>query len=282
LSDSGYASYAALKAKYSQTGNPANPNDSLHMYMAYHIMNGLYFLGDIINYSAQLTLLPEEVITIKHENQQVVLNEMEFNGNLEKGVTLIRPSSDNSATNGVWHSASAHTMAKYRKPQALFWDVCTFPEIMNQPAYFRRAFFAFTRPTATDKPIASIDWEYNVNTPAVNYEYGTGSTLNVFNVFSDYLSFHFGNNRAKLIEFKSPPVIKGRYKVCICYVAQNSVGANVFVNGMPMQRPMNFNEYMPAGTPEERESIGWKNYVTAASPNRHNARLVGFVDIITT
>src|SRR5690606_34629185 len=82
LSDSGYASYAALKAKYSQTGNPANPNDSLHMYMAYHIMNGLYFLGDIINYSAQLTLLPEEVITIKHENQQVVLNEMEFNGNL--------------------------------------------------------------------------------------------------------------------------------------------------------------------------------------------------------
>src|SRR5690606_29871196 len=43
LSDSGYASYAALKAKYSQTGNPANPNDSLHMYMAYHIMNGLYF-----------------------------------------------------------------------------------------------------------------------------------------------------------------------------------------------------------------------------------------------
>ncbi|MGE9313863.1 fasciclin domain-containing protein [Niabella sp. CJ426] len=283
LADSGYNSYAALKAKYSQTGNPSNPKDSLNMYVAYHIINGLYFLGDIINYSAQLTLLPEEVITIRHQNQQVVLNEMEFNGVLEKGVTLIRPSSDNSATNGVWHSASGHTMAKFRKPQSLFWDVCTFPELMNQPAYFRRASLWFARPTATDRPIASMDWSWNANSAGIQYFYGGTGTPDIFNVNRDRLALHFGGpNRATWFEIKSPTLIKGRYKVWVCYIAQVGVVTNVFVNGLPMTRQVNFNEFMPAGTPEERESIGWKNYVTSNSPNRHNARLVGIVDIATT
>ncbi|HTG56314.1 MAG TPA: fasciclin domain-containing protein, partial [Niabella sp.] len=137
LADSGYNSYADLKAKYSQTGNPSNPGDSLNMYIAYHIMRGLHYLGDIINFTTQLTLLPEEVISIDLQDQDIVLNESEFNGTLERGVKLIRSESDNSATNGVWHSVNAHTMAKYRRPQALYWDVATFPEIMNQPAYFR-------------------------------------------------------------------------------------------------------------------------------------------------
>src|SRR5690606_3446592 len=181
LADSGIVSYAALKAKYSQTGNPLNHSDSLHMYMAYHIVEGLYFLGDIINYNAQLTLMPEEVITIKHENQEIVLNEMEFNGVLEKGVTLVRPSSDNPATNGVWHSVSGHTVAKYRKPQALYWDVAMFPEIMNQPAYYQRAFYSFVRATAEDHPIASIDWEFLASSDDLEYNYGGTGTLNVYN-----------------------------------------------------------------------------------------------------
>ncbi|HLO38524.1 MAG TPA: fasciclin domain-containing protein, partial [Lacibacter sp.] len=37
LADSGITSYAALKTKYSNTGNPKNLNDSLHLYVAYHI-----------------------------------------------------------------------------------------------------------------------------------------------------------------------------------------------------------------------------------------------------
>ncbi|MCH5717987.1 fasciclin domain-containing protein [Niabella hibiscisoli] len=286
LADSGYNSYAALKARYSQLGNPMNSKDSLNMYVAYHIINGLYFLGDIINFNAQLTLLPEEVITIKHQNQEVILNEMEFNGVLEKGVTLLRPSSDNSATNGVWHSSNGHTMAKFRKPQALYWDVAMFPELMNQPAYFRRQSFYFPRPTATDKPIASIDWDWKAASSGIQYFYGGTGTPDIFNVNRDRIALNFGGpNRATWAEFKTPTIIKGRYKVWICYIAQTASLTNVFVNGIPMSRQVDFSDgagRMPAGTPEERESIGWKNYVTSNSPNRHNARLVGIVDIATT
>ena len=38
LADSGITSFAALKAKYSNTGNPLNPLDSLSIYVKYHIM----------------------------------------------------------------------------------------------------------------------------------------------------------------------------------------------------------------------------------------------------
>ncbi len=290
LADSGYNSYAALKAKYSQTGNPANIKDSLNMYVAYHIVNGLYFLGDIINYNAQLTLLPQEVITVTHQNQEVILNEMEFNGVLEKGVKLERGASDNSATNGVWHSVSSHTMAKIRKPAALYWDVAMFPELMNQPAYFRRQSLYFERPTEADQPIASINWGWaGNNARGIQYFYGgTGSPDN-YNVNRDRIALNFGSPRATWAEFKTPTIIKGRYKVWVCYIAQTptngSLLTNVLINGIRMTRQVDFSNTggrMPAGSMAERESIGWKNYVTANSPDRHNSRLVGIVDIATT
>src|SRR6185436_6813146 len=139
LADSGIASYAALKAKYSQTGNPALANDSLNMYVAYHVTKNIKFLGDIITIPTHTTLLPQEVISVKLINQEVVLNQDVFNGVLELGVKLDRPKSDNAASNGVWHYAKAHFMVKYRKPTALFWDVSAFEEIMKLPAYYKKA-----------------------------------------------------------------------------------------------------------------------------------------------
>ncbi|MCK7553594.1 fasciclin domain-containing protein [Chitinophaga sedimenti] len=137
LADSGITSYAALKAKYSKTGNPANANDSLHMYVAYHILDGVKFLGDIISAPAHQTLQPQEVVTTQLLNTNVVVNEDEFNGVLEKGVTLIRSTSDNAATNGVWHDG-AHFTVKYRAPTAVYWDVSTFTEIMKMPANYKK------------------------------------------------------------------------------------------------------------------------------------------------
>lgn len=283
LSDSGFYSFAELKAKYSNTGNPKNPKDSLNMYVAYHIINGLYYLGDIINYSTMLTLMPEEVISIKLSNQDIILNEGEFNGVVEKGVKLNRSKSDNSATNGVWHSDEAHTMAKLRAPMPLYWDVCTFPEILNQPGYYKKQTLIFSRATADVYPIASINWEWKTASNFVKYTYGSSSTIGVNAINADLLEFPFGSpNRSSWIEFTTPVVIKGRYKVWICYSAVNVVTVNVKVNGKLMTRPVNFGEFRPAGTPAELESIGWKAYTRDSLAWRANARLIGIVDIPTT
>lgn len=284
LADSGIASYAALKAKYSKTGNPANATDSLHIYVAYHILPGIEFLGDIITVPSHLTLQPQEVVSTQLINNEVKVNEDEFDGAVEPGVLLVRNKSDNAATNGVWHNAAAHFTAKIRKPTAVFWDLATFPEIMKQPAYYRKAQYTFNKQSADDRPIKDIDWHYNGEN-YLRYEWGNSPTATLYNYacYNDILTIPLGapsnNNRATWVEFTTPPIIKGRYKVWICYRNRNSVTINVRVNGELMQRPVNLGQGYPGGTDQELESLGWKKYTLGGS---FAGRLVGIVDIRTT
>lgn len=289
LADSGFANYASLKAKYSKTGNPKLANDSLNMYVAYHITPGLKFLGDIITQTTHETQLPQEVISIKLIEQDVVINEDEFNGVLEKGVRINRTGSDNAATNGVWHEASGHYMVKYRKPTALFWDVSSFEEIKKLPAYYRKANYNFSRPTEADKPIKDHYWGWGslAGTNVLSYIYSTSSSITNYACNNDVNMLPLGlPSRPVWWEMKTPPVIKGKYKVWICYRAQKQSSSSnqlcqVEVNGVLMQRTMNFTENRPAGTDAELEAIGWKRYIENTT-NVFAARQVGVIEFKTT
>jgi uncharacterized surface protein with fasciclin (FAS1) repeats len=291
LADSGINSYAQLKSRYSQTGNPANTNDSLNMYVAYHITNGLKFLGDIIATSTHETRLPQEVISVKLIDQDVVLNQDVFNGILEIGVKLDRPKSDVASTNGVWHDAKAHFMVKFRKPTAVYWDVSAFEEIMKLPAYYKRANCNFPRPTEADRPIKDHYWGWGplAGTNTLSYLYSTSSSISNYSVNNDVNMLPMGlPNRPVWWEMKTPPVVKGRYKVWICYSWQKQSSSSnmlcqVEVNGQLMQRTMNFTQARPTGTDAELEAIGWKRYIeNASNSNRQAARQVGVIDFTTT
>src|SRR5262249_41510041 len=52
LADSGFATYNALFTKLCNTGNPQNPLDSLHIYVAYHIIPDAKYLADIASASS--------------------------------------------------------------------------------------------------------------------------------------------------------------------------------------------------------------------------------------
>ncbi|TMI64544.1 MAG: fasciclin domain-containing protein [Bacteroidetes bacterium] len=291
LADSGITSYNALKAKYSQTGNPALPNDSLNMYVAYHITTNIKFLGDIITVPTHSTLLPQEVLTVKLINQDVILNQDVFNDILEIGITLDRPKSDNAASNGVWHYAKAHFMVKYRKPTAVYWDVSSFEEIKKLPAFYKRATRDFTRLTEADNPIKDHYWGWGplASTNFLQYQYSTSSSVTNFSVNNDVNMLPLGSpSRPTYWEMRTPPVIKGRYKVWICYSWQKqSASSNqlcqVYVNGVLMQRTMNFTEARPLGTDAELEAIGWKRYIeNTGTGTRQAARQVGVIDFTTT
>lgn len=289
LADSGILSYAALKAKYSQTGNPALATDSLHMYVAYHVSPGLKFLGDIISTPTHDTWLPQEVISIKLIDQDVVVNQDVFNGVLELGVKLDRSKSDLAATNGVWHDARAHFMVKFRKPTALYWDVSSFEEIMKLPAYYKRANYNFTRPTEADKPIKDHYWGWGplASTNTLTYTYSAASSITNYAYNSDINMLPMGlPNRPVWWEMRTPPIIKGKYKVWLCYRQQKQSSSSnmlcqVEVNGVLMQRTMNFTETRPAGTDSELEAIGWKRY-TENTSNLWAAKQVGVIDFTTT
>lgn len=291
LADSGINSYAALKAKYSQTGNPALDNDSLHMYIAYHVTDGLKFLGDAIGTPTHTTWLPQEVISVKLIDQNVLINEDVFNGILEPGVMLTRAKSDNAATNGVWHDAAAHFMVKFRKPTALFWDVSSFEEIMKLPAYYKRGSYGFVRATEADQPIKESYWGWgrNAGTNTLTYEYSTSSTVSSLAFNNDVNTLPMGlPDRPTYWEMRTPPIVKGRYKVWICYRGRKQSSSSnmlckVEVNGVLMQRTMNFTDNRPAGSDAELEAIGWKRYTAdPASRSEFAARQVGVIDFATT
>jgi uncharacterized surface protein with fasciclin (FAS1) repeats len=283
LADSGITSFAQLKSKYGATSS-TDTVDHLKLYVAYHIVNGIQFLGDIVNAPSYLTLQPQEVITTKLINNEVVINEDVFNGVLEKGVLLIRSKSDYAATNGVWHTANAHFAAKVRVPTPVYWDLCMFPEIMKQPAYYKKSWFQFDKASQEDRPIADYDWQFAFADRYIKYEYSTTGSLSNYAYNNDILTVPMGGpNRATWLEFKTPPIIKGRYKVWICYRNRSGSGTissvNVLIDGELMQRPVNLTQGYPGGTDEELESLGWKKYTKGGS---FAGRCVGIVDIKTT
>ena len=208
LADSGITSYAALKNKYCNTKNPENPADSLYIYVAYHVLRDIKFLGDIINSSSHQTLQPQEVISTQLIDQDVVVNEDVFDGVIEKGISLNRSKSDNAATNGVWHYAGAHYMVKYRKPAGVFWDLSAFPEIMKLPAYYKKQNYTFKRQNELDRPIKDIDWEYRLNNgDFLTYEYTTTGSIANFACNNDIITIPLNAPaRPAWYEFTTPVI----------------------------------------------------------------------------
>ncbi|MFN8354915.1 MAG: fasciclin domain-containing protein [Spirosomataceae bacterium] len=274
LKKAGFATFDALKKRYSNTGNPRNKTDSLNLYVSYHLLPGAKYLADIISATSHLTKVPLEVVTSKLDDQTVLINDIDFNGVHEQGVILERPKSDNSATNGVLHSASSHFNIKIRKPTPVHWKVADFSEIRKLPAYFRKKNYDFAIGA-----IADMTWEKNT----ITYVY------NVTGYYRDYLQVPLGIGnaaRSNWIEMKTPLIVKGRYKVWVCYRQQKQSGGSVnvvqaYFDGDPLTRPVTFTDTAPSGTAGELESLGWKIYIDQGS-SISAGRMLGIIDVKTT
>ncbi len=284
LQDSGIASFAALKAKYSNTGNPLNPLDSLNIYVKYHILPDNKYLADIVSASSHVTLAPLEVLASKLDGVDVLLNDLDFNGVHEIGIKIDRATSDFSGTTGVLHTALAHFKPKVRFPTPVYWDVADFPEVRKLPLVFRKANFSFAYGSLKD-----FNWNNPANT--MDYAYTTSTTIPVY--WGDYLSVPMGNtSRHNWIEFTTPILIKGKYKVWICYRAAKGSGTvglpggsnmpvQVEYDGVPTSRQFNFTEQRPNLTDGEMEALGWKRYSTT-TVQLMTGKFVGIIDVATT
>lgn len=287
LHAAGYADFDALKARFSKTGDPSNPSDSLRVFVEYHVLPGAKYLADIVSASSHETFAPSEVITSKLINTKVVINDDDFNGKHETGITLNRATSDNSATNGVLHSTAPYTAAgvtstgnlavKVRVPIRIDWDVADFPEIRALPAFFRRASNTFNKPVnlstiqASDG-IASLYYTYDANT-----------------VYSDYLNLPLGApNRTAAWTLQTPLLVKGKYKVWICYQyyrkssSQKAIINQISIDGVPMQRTFDEIARRPSGSEADLEAQGWKQYINGVTDNKYNGRLLGIIDLPST
>ena len=302
LQDSGITSYAQLKTKYSQTGDPKRADDSLHLYVAYHIFTEARYIADIVTSASIPTLAPLEVVTPKLDGETVLLNDIIFNGKHEAGIVLDRALSDVTSSNGVVHLANAHFAVKIRVPVRVDFDVADQPELRKLTSIFRKA-TSVTAIAGTGAGysiargfLADVTWGSNQSTTStISYNCMPTTSTQYYAWWGDYIRIPMGNTVRNLwIEFRTPLLVKGKYKVWICYYrGRNStnnptpLSNRVSFDGEPLQRTFGFDETKPAGTPGELEALGWKQYTTVPLTNtgqdlNNVGRLLGTIDVKST
>ena len=315
LSDSGITSFAALRDKYSQKKpvtvppqpykylySPDNPVDSVYLYVAYHIIPDARYLADLASASSATTLAPLNVLAVKLDGQTVKINDLDFNGVHENGVPLDRDKSDVTATNGVVHTTTAHFAIKNRKPVRVDFDVADQPELRKLTAVFRKS-TTTTNISGTSGGgytiakgfLADVTWSANTSTTStVSYNCAPTTNTTYYGWWSDYLRIPMGNTSRNIwVEFKTPLLVKGKYKVWICYYRGKASTNNpafpnrVTFDGEILQRTFDFSEQKPVGSAGELEALNYKQYTevpqTNAGQDLNNvARMVGTVDVKST
>ncbi|MBS1564120.1 MAG: fasciclin domain-containing protein [Bacteroidetes bacterium] len=277
------SSNADLRKTYCNTGNPKNPKDSLYLYVAYHIVPGIKYMADIVSLPSHATVAPLAVITQTLDDQTILLNQATFNGILEKGVAIDRANSDVSCTNGVLHVLKGNIYLKIRTPVRGDFDIAAQPEIIKLTSIYRRVGKSQTFAAGS---LADVTWQ-NTNL-SIQYTSEPATTSNYY-WFNDHLDFNmrFGNAATNnWIEFTTPLIVKGRYKVWVNFRAA-SVGQYVQVSfdGTPTPKLIDFVTNMNASLFDAAlEATGYKRYA-AESPSTNNKQmsmLAGVIDVPTT
>ena len=275
------AVYAAKKI-YSFKDLKATYKDSLNMYMAYHILTGLKFTADLVMTPAHETLVPQEVITTTLKEEDVLINYETFNGTIDSAL-VNRAYSDIACTNGVLHDLNNNLYIKVRYPTAVYWDVCEQPELMKLTSIFRKGGKSQTFQVGDLK---DVTW----NAGTLDYYCNTPGSKDLF-YWNDRLGLSYvktTSGQMNWIEFTTPLIIKGKYKVWVCWRSNNNntgLGMQTWIDGVLLPRLFSFGDYNYGKTLPEADvqAQGWKRYYVGASNADHMAsKLVGTVEIMTT
>ncbi|MBA4196214.1 MAG: hypothetical protein C0459_01540 [Chitinophaga sp.] len=280
----GITSYAALKAKYNNTGNPLNPADSLNIYVAYHILPGVKYVADIVAFQSHVTMVDAQVITVTLDGQSVLLNQATFNGVFEAGVPMSRYYSDVSCNNGVVNEVSGNILAKKRDPFRVDFDIAAQPEIIKLPSLYHSK--TAKSQTFAYGQLSEVTWQNTSSTPAYSSE---GATSSNFYWWDDHFDWNmrFGNPAANnWIEFKTPLIVKGTYKVWVmCRASSNGQYVQASVDGVPLSRLLNFVTRFDASlSGSTLEAVGYKRYAADQPTTTTNnwGMLAGAVTINST
>ena len=285
-----------LVDRFGTTGSTDHtvPTDSLYLYMAYHIVdNTLDYVADVISKQAYLTLAPLEAITIMVKNDSIKLNEAVFNNVFEKGSLLIRDLSDNTGGNGVFHNVDPTIYIKVRSPFRITWDVAsTIPELTSLKGIYRTPGASVELPYGS---LTGVTW--STDYPLKYNCYGPDETKANDNlVYNDWIFIYLREAIIKWIEFETPLIVKGQYKV---WIGTRNVGGTqlyknpkfrVFFDDEDLGVTITNTQYSGASSMTEDEllAVGYKQYTLDWADSTHyyngfvHAQLAGTIDVAQT
>jgi uncharacterized surface protein with fasciclin (FAS1) repeats len=280
LKVAGFPTYASFKAKYSNTGNPKLATDSLNLYIAYHMLFDIKYIADIVSFTSHNTYAPQQVVTQLLEGQSVLLNQATFNNVFEKGILMNRASSDIPATNGVLHNLNGQLLLKKRDPFRVDFDIAAQPEIIKLTSIYRKV--GKTQTFALGQ-LKDVTWQNVNSTPQYTSEPATTSNQYWWDDHFDF-NMRFGNAAANnWIEFKTPLIVKGKYKVWVCF-RRASVGQFIQLSfdGNPTPKLINLTSALNGALAGPAlEATDYKRYTIVTTSNNY-AMMAGVIDVATT
>lgn len=280
----GIADSAALRAKLSTKGAPRDHTDSLWLFVAHRIWSELSYVSDIASSTLHRTLAPDQQTTSAIKGTTVLLNYDFINGIQEPGQELLRPISDITARNGVVHSVATHYKILIRPAAPVYFDVAMQPEIMRTPGLYK-------------VPGKSQDFREGQLANALilgrnnaYFGYRTDSQNPVNYYFNnDWMQggirFRTGTNALNAIEFTTPIITAGRYKIWVDYKRSHNQTVIASFDGEVLPNIFNPGDALLATETEaQAEARGYKSYSESPNPdgNGHVGRLLGTVNIKTT
>ena len=176
---------------------------------------------------------------------------------------------------------------KIRKPVRVDFDVADQPEIRKMTSIFRKSTTTVGWTKTAGNPFVDIDWQDGALAFGPTYSWSLASSITTGFLYSDMLMLPLGGpNRMLWIEFRTPLIVRGKYKVWVGYRSQKQSGSStnvnqVLVDGVALPKLLEFTVTRPVGTDAELEAQGWKQYSENTSTN-FGARLMGVIDIKTT
>jgi uncharacterized surface protein with fasciclin (FAS1) repeats len=286
FSKAGFNTLEDLKKRYSHLKDPTNPADSLNLFVQYHVLPNLNYLSDMAITPVFETKAPLEVISSKLEKQSILLNNDIFNGIQEEGVAIIRDPSNVTSSNGVLHYVDGHFTIKKRVASPVYFDLCNQPEMVANVANYRKTgglAFSFVM-----GGLANVTWTGSKTYTMSWQPYGGAANGDLWNIFR----FRTGSGGGNDIDFQTPVLIKGRYKIWVSYRAhaKASPKTTVYFNNVKTSRVINQTEFpndpsVPATAINDRvlESQGYKRYIFPfVKGDALYSRFVGIVEVPTT
>lgn len=262
----------------------------LWTYAAYHCSKGLYYVADLGLISALQTGAPNQVLTFKNSNGELLVNEY-INvsaGTTEEGIPVLKSSTytDYSCDNGVMIDLGGYVGPVIRPAMAVYWDIAEQPEIVKLKE-FRKKGVGQAINIALDE-LSEMKFDIR-NTAYTTIQYCTESAYNAKTAYAYYDNLQFNFNRITSVSMKTPLLTEGTYNVWLCWrrAGYGDKIKTIFEqDGKEDQTLANIitlDEYFDtAAASEALLASGMKRYSAKERNSTMNSRLLGTIVVEST
>jgi uncharacterized surface protein with fasciclin (FAS1) repeats len=198
----------------------------LWAFAAYHCVNDLYYVVDLMNANSLLTCAPNQVMTFKVKRDSLLINEYINLGKYERGIPIDKESdyTDWSCYNGVLVDVGGYVGPERRGPQAVFWEITDQPEFRKNPKY-RKQWFNITKDEVEALSEMKVTFASGItfdnatktddNVGTFYYSYRPGWDSRTHFSFSDALGIKMAD--VARIDLTMPVLTPGTYTVWVAW-----------------------------------------------------------------